>query len=94
MNTKIATTASSFGLRQIALNVFTRVLGIPRPLSMMIAALIASAIKIENRATEEIIQRNQFPVPDDNQKGYYLVDGEVIINMDRPHFSSQSSIFF
>ena len=89
MSIKIATTASSFGLRQVALNGFTRVLGIPRPLAMMIAALIASAIKIENRATEEIVQRNQFPVPDDYQKGYYLVDGEVIINMDRPCRKSQ-----
>lgn len=84
LSTKIATTASSFGLRQVALSGFTRVLGVPRPLAMMIAALIASAIKIENRATEEIVQRNQLPVPDEYQKGYYLVDGEVIINMDRP----------
>ena len=84
LSTKIATTASSFGLRQVALSGFTRVLGIPRPLAMMMAALIASAIKIENRATEEVTNRNQLPVPDEYQKGYYLVDGEVIINMDRP----------
>ena len=82
LGTKMSSTGIYFGARQVAVTCLNRIIGVPRPLALLLAALLSSLIKIERRATEAAaIEQRQY---DATLKGYYLVDGDVIINMSPP----------
>lgn len=62
----------------------TRVLGIPKPLSLLLAAIVGSLIstnvKAEGRLSDQTAE--SLFAPPKERKTYYFVDGEFIINMD------------
>ena len=79
--TKTLTTGSQFFFASS-----TRLLGVPRPLALLLAALASTLIKIEGRAQYETAAQHH---RDDNhsscvRRSYYCVEGDIIINMDSP----------
>jgi hypothetical protein len=62
----------------------TRVLGVPKPLSLLLAAIVGSIIstnvKAEGRLSDQTAE--SLFAPPKERKSYYFVDGEFIMNMD------------
>lgn len=62
----------------------TRVLGIPKPLSLLLAAIVGSLVstnvKAEGRLSDQTTE--SLFTPPKERKAYYFVDGEFIMNMD------------
>lgn len=78
--TKTLTTGSQFFFASS-----TRLLGVPRPLALLLAALASTLIKIEGRAqVETAAQQHRDDHSSCVRRSYYCVEGDIIINMDSP----------
>jgi hypothetical protein len=90
LGTKLSTTGVYFGARQVAVTCLNRFVGVPRPLALLLAALLSSVIKIERRATEAAAIEQERE--DAARRGYYCLDGDVIINMSPPAAPSSTPL--